>query len=147
MDKKLLIRFLNQLLSNHFVMYVKLHRYHWFLKGKHYFQFRGTFKDMYQTFTGDLDNVAERILMIDGKPFATMSKYLDGSTLVEASADDEEEEIIEQLRNDYLQMVKEIKETGIPLAREHKDEPTANLLIDLQSKYEKYIWMLTAYQH
>jgi len=146
MDNQKLINFLNQLLSNHFVMYVKLHRYHWFVKGKHFFQLHEKFEEMYNQFADDLDEVAERILMIGGKPLATMSKYLEESTLVEANADDTEKEIIEQLLEDYKQLTSEIKEHGIKLASENEDEPTLDILTGLQNEYEKYIWMLSAYQ-
>lgn len=146
MDNQKLINFLNQLLSNHFVMYVKLHRYHWFVEGMHFFQLHEKFEEMYKKFANDLDEVAERVLMIHGKPLATMSKYLEETTLIEANADDKEEEIIEQLLEDYNQLVSEIKEVGIPLATENKDEPTLDLLVGLQNDYEKYIWMLSAYQ-
>ncbi|MUK90724.1 DNA starvation/stationary phase protection protein [Ornithinibacillus sp. L9] len=146
MDNQKLINFLNQLLSNHFVMYVKLHRYHWFVQGRHFFQLHKTFEEMYEKIAEDLDEVAERILAIDGKPLAVMSKYLEETTLVEANADDKEDEIIDQLMEDYKQIISEIKEIGIPLANEQKDEPTADLLIGLQASYEKYVWMLTAYR-
>lgn len=126
-------------------MYVKLHRYHWFVKGKHFFQLHETFEEMYNKFAADLDEVAERILAIGGKPLATMSKYLEESTLIEANADDTETEIIQQLIKDYNQMVAEIKKEGIPHASEHHDEPTLDILIGLQKEYEKYIWMLSAY--
>src|SRR5699024_10080077 len=124
-----------------------LHRYHWFVKGMHFFQLHTVFEDMYKKFGKDMGEVAERVLMMQGKPLATMSKYLEESTLVEASADDTEEEMIEQLLEDYNQLVSEIKEQGIPLAEENKDEPTLDLLIGLQQDYEKYIWMLSAYQN
>ncbi|SES77359.1 starvation-inducible DNA-binding protein [Oceanobacillus limi] len=146
MDNQKLINFLNQLLSNHFVMYVKLHRYHWFIQGKHFFQLHKTFEEMYEKTAEDLDEVAERILAIDGKPFAVMTQYIENTTLVEASADDKEEEIVDQLIDDYKQIISEIKEIGIPLANETNDEPTADLLITLQVSYEKYVWMLTAYR-
>ncbi|MFD1360424.1 Dps family protein [Lentibacillus salinarum] len=146
MDNQKLINFLNQLLSNYFVMYVKLHRYHWFIQGKHFFELHKQFEDMYQTFAEDLDAIAERVLMIDGKPLATMSKYLKEATLEEATADDKEDEITAKLIEDYQQIIKEIKEKGIPYASEQDDEPTLDLLISLQGKLEKYVWMLHAYR-
>lgn len=146
MKNQKLIKLLNQLLSNHFVMYVKLHRYHWFIQGEHFFTLHQQFEKMYRQLASDLDHVAERIVMIGGKPLATMSKYLEESTLVEANADDTEEEIIEQLTRDYGQMVDEINKEGIPLAEEIKDEPTTDMLIALQKDYQTYIWMLSAYQ-
>lgn len=141
-----LIDFLNRTLSNYFVMYVKLHRYHWFVQGRHFFQLHELFEEMYDMFAEDLDVIAERILMIDGKPLATMSKYLEETTLVEASADDKEDEIMAQLKKDYEQIIKEIKEDGLPLASEQNDEPTTDMLISIQGKLEKYVWMLSAYR-
>ncbi|GGJ84752.1 DNA starvation/stationary phase protection protein [Lentibacillus kapialis] len=146
MDNQKLINFLNQLLSNYFVMYVKLHRYHWFIQGRHFFQLHDVFEDMYNTVADDLDEIAERVLMIDGKPLATMAKYMKVTTLVEATADDKEDEITAQLTKDYQQIVTEIKGDGIPLAADNHDEPTVDLLVTLQGKLEKYIWMLSAYR-
>lgn len=145
MENQKLINFLNQLLSNYFVMYVKLHRYHWFIQGKHFYQLHEVFEDMYKTTASDLDEIAERVLMIDGKPLATMIKFIKESTLEEATADDKEEEIIRQLISDYKQIIREIKDEGIPEASDQKDEPTVDLLVTLQGKLEKHIWMLHAY--
>ncbi|MFB4167412.1 Dps family protein [Virgibacillus sp. JSM 102003] len=145
MENQKLINFLNQLLSNYFVMYVKLHRYHWFVQGKHFYQLHEVFEEMYKTTASDLDEIAERVLMIDGKPLATMVKYIKESTLEEATADDKEDEIIRQLISDYKQIINEIKAEGIPEASDQKDEPTVDLLVTLQGKLEKHIWMLHAY--
>lgn len=146
MENQKLINFLNQLLSNYFVMYVKLHRYHWYIQGPHFFELHEKFEEMYDVFADDIDEIAERVLMIGGRPLAVMEKYLKETTLEEATADDTEKEMISQLNKDYKQIVDEIKDMGMPLAEENKDEPTTDLLISLQSKLEKYIWMLTAYQ-
>ncbi|QKY69100.1 Dps family protein [Lentibacillus sp. CBA3610] len=146
MDNQKLINFLNQLLSNYFVMYVKLHRYHWFIQGKHFFQLHNVFEEMYTTIAEDLDDIAERVLMIDGKPLATMTKYIKEATLEEATADDTEDEITAKLIEDYQQLITEIKEEGIPYASERHDEPTLDLLISLQGKLEKYVWMMHAYR-
>jgi starvation-inducible DNA-binding protein len=146
MENQKLINFLNQLLSNQFVMYVKLHRYHWFVQGRHFFQLHELFEEMYLKFAEDLDIVAERILMIDGKPLATMSKYLKEATLVEANADDEEDEMIDQLHNDFKKLIAEIRDIGYKLAEERNDEPTKDVLVSLLGSYEKYVWMLSAYR-
>lgn len=146
MENQKLINFLNQLLSNYFIMYVKLHRYHWFVKGSHFFQLHEHFESLYDQAAEDLDEVAERILMIGGKPLATMSKYLKEGTLEEANADDTESEIISQLIADFEKITEEIQTTGLPLASDFNDEPTTDLLIGQQARYEKEIWMLRAYQ-
>ncbi|MBP1968023.1 starvation-inducible DNA-binding protein [Virgibacillus natechei] len=146
MENQKLVNFLNQLLSNHFVMYVKLHRYHWFVQGRHFFVLHEKFEELYQGFAEDLDEIAERILMIGGKPLATMSKFLKEATLIEANADDKEDEMIAQLIQDFEQIISEIRNEGMTYAEDQKDEPTIDLLISIQAKMEKHIWMLRAYQ-
>lgn len=145
LENKNLVLFLNQTLSNYFVIFVKLHRYHWYVQGKHFFILHDKFEEMYNMFGKDIDVLAERILAINGKPYATMAKFLEEATLVEASGDDQETEMIAQLKEDYEQLVTDIKEKGIPLAEELNDEPTLDLLINFQSKLEHYLWMLEAY--
>lgn len=147
MKNQKLIQFLNQLLSNYFVMYVKLHRYHWYVQGEQFFQLHQQFEEMYKTFGQDLDMIAERILMIDGQPFATMIKYIKEATLTEASADNLNSEMIDQLVADYEQMIEEVQEEGIKYAHDVGDEPTLDMLISVQSKLEKYVWMLKAYSY
>ncbi|MGE6260776.1 Dps family protein [Heyndrickxia sporothermodurans] len=145
MENQKLINFLNQELSNIAVLYIKLHRYHWFIQGKHSFELHKKFEELYNEMAEDLDKVAERVLAIGGKPLATMIKYLKETTLIEAQADDEESEIIKQLINDFSQIVQEIKGSGRKLAEELDDQPTLDLLNDLQGRVEKHIWMLKAF--
>jgi len=146
MNNQKLVDFLNQLLANYFVMYVKLHRYHWYVQGKHFFQLHDKFEEMYQMFAKDLDELAERILMIHGRPFATMEKFIKETTLIEANADNTEEEMINQLIEDYQQIITEIVEEGIEKASNVDDEPTIDLLVAFQTQLEKYVWMLNAHQ-
>jgi|SRR5690625_946716 len=146
MNNQKLVDFLNQLLANYFVMYVKLHRYHWYVQGKHFFQLHDKFEEMYQMFAKDLDELAERILMIHGRPFATMEKFIKETTLIEANADNTEGEMINQLIEDYQQIITEIVEEGIEKASNVDDEPTIDLLVAFQTQLEKYVWMLNAYQ-
>src|SRR5690625_3634669 len=145
LKNKDLVHFLNQTLSNYFVMFVKLHRYHWFVKGNNFFTLHEKFEEMYNTFVQDIDIIVERILMIEGKPYATMEKFLKYASFVEASADDEERQSISRLKEDFEHLVQEIKDKGIPAAEEVGDEPTIDMLIGFQSKLEKYLWMLKAY--
>lgn len=146
LENQKLINFLNQLLSNYFVLYVKLHRYHWYIKGENFFVLHDYFEQQYLEIGEKLDEVAERIIMIGGRPLATMSKYLKETTLEEANADDTEEEIILQLIHDFEKVVMEIRSIGIPLTDEYQDESTNDLLIGLQRNFEKELWMLRAYQ-
>lgn len=147
MNNRQLIQFLNKLLSNYFVMYVKLHRYHWYVEGDQFFQLHKQFEDMYKTIGEDFEKIAKQILLIDGQPFATMVKYIKEASLTEASADNLSGEMTEQLITDLKQIKLEIVREGIVMARELSDETTIDMLILFQSKLEEYVWMLKAYTH
>lgn len=146
LEHQSLINYLNQLLSNQFIMYVKLHRYHWYIKGRNFFRLHEYFEALYHHMSNHFDETAERILMMKGQPLATMSMYLKQGTLDEANADDTEEEIISQLIHDFEQITREIRETGLSLAEQFDDEPTADLLIEQLGFLENEIWMLMSYQ-
>lgn len=146
MKNKDLVQFSNQLLSNLFVMTVKLRRYHWFVKGSYFFQLHETFETLYNTFDDYIDEVAERILAIDGKPFATMIKFLKEATIEEATADDLTEEIVEQLIKDLTHICDEIQKQGYNRANEVDDEGTYDLFVSIQTTLEKHIWMFNAFK-
>lgn len=126
-------------------MYVKLHRYHWYVQGKYIFQLHHQFAEMYQMFARDIKDLGERILMIDGRPFATMEKFIKETTLIEANADNTVEEMVHQLIDDYKQIISEISDDGLKQAEDVNDEPTIDLLVDFQTRLEEYIWMLNAF--
>lgn len=140
------VHYLNQLLSNSFVLNVKFHRYHWYIQGKNFFQLHAVFEDLYTYFGNISDELAERILMIEGEPLATMAAYLRESTIEEATSDNTEEEIIAQIIEDLTEVQTSITNKGIPLATEESDEPTLDMLITMQQTLEKYKWMFNAYQ-
>lgn len=140
------MNYLNELLSNCFVLNVKFHRYHWYIEGENFFQLHAVFEELYTYFADISDELAERVLMIEGKPLATMAAYLRESTIEEATSDDTEEEIINQVIEDLTEVTASIANRGISHATEENDEPTLDMLISIQQTLEKYIWMFKAYQ-
>lgn len=120
-----LIQFMNRQVSNFAVLYFKLHRYHWFVHGPHFYGLHEKFEELYDEAAHVLDDLAERILAIGGRPLATMSMYLKETTLKEAEADDEEQEMLSVLLRDFEQIAGELQ-TGIELCDQYKDEGTAD---------------------
>lgn len=135
------INFLNQQVSNFSVLYVKLHRYHWFVQGQQFFELHEKFQSLYEEASEIVDEIAERVLAIQGKPVATMEKYLHETTLKEAEADDEPSEMLMVLHNNFKQINEEIKQGRI-LCEKHDDVVSADMLTHLQGKLEKHQWML-----
>lgn len=144
--KQSYLHHLNELLANFFVLYVKFHRYHWYIKGNNFFQLHATFEDMYTDCARINDQLAERIRMIEGRPLATMAAFLRESTIEEATSDDTETEIISQVIEDLKEVRSSIQRKGLPFASDQHDEPTHDLLVSIQQTCDAYIWMFEAYQ-
>lgn len=99
---------LNRLLANYFVLYIKLHRYLWYIKGEQSLSLLKWLKEKNTICKQQIDQLVELILVLEGRPFATMEKYIKEATIEEASADDETTEMIQQIIADTTEMQKNI---------------------------------------
>lgn len=134
---------LNQQVANLNVLYVKLHNYHWYVKGPLFFSLHEKFEEFYNEITAKMDEVAERLLTIGGRPYATVKQYLEHTTLQEATGNETAEEMVKQLVKDFNQLIAECGEAQ-EVAQAAGDEPTNDLFIGIQSDLEKHVWMLNA---
>lgn len=135
---------LNKQISNWSVLYIKLHNYHWFVKGENFFELHRKFEEFYTTAADYIDDLAERLLAIDGKPVATMRDFLQYSTITEAAGNETPQQMVENIYRDFKTIIEETKQ-GITVAENVKDEPTADMLTDIRAHIEKQSWMLKAY--
>ena len=138
-----LINNLNKAVANFGVLYTKLHSYHWFVKGNQFYQLHELFEDLYDEVTEHFDEVAERILMLNERPLATLKDFLAVTTLKEATGNETAEEMLENLLVDLTQLNQELTET-IKLAQEVEDEVTVDILLGITSSFQKHIWMVKA---
>ncbi|KAA8999678.1 DNA starvation/stationary phase protection protein [Paenibacillus spiritus] len=135
---------LNKEVANLNVLYVKLHNYHWYVKGEQFFSLHVKFEELYDEVTLKMDEVAERLLSIKGKPAATMKEYLELSTIQEASGNEDTRGMVQTLIEDFSTVAEELSE-GIELAEENGDQPTADLFIKIRTDLEKHAWMLRSF--
>jgi len=135
---------LNVQVANWSVLYTKLHRYHWFVKGPHFFTLHEKFEELYNESADVVDEVAERLLAIGGTPIATMKEYLNIATLEETKEESSADEMVSSLVEDYKYLKKELKELA-ELSDQHGDDVTNDLAVGLLEKIDIHIWMLSAY--
>jgi starvation-inducible DNA-binding protein len=141
---KELVKAVNQQVANWTVLYVKLHNYHWYIKGKNFFTLHAKFEELYNEANVHVDELAERILALEAKPVATMKEVLETSSLEEATGKENEEQMVQSVVDDFEKMVDELQK-AIELAEEAKDEGTGDMLIAVKQSLKKHIWMLKAY--
>ncbi|AXF55063.1 Dps family protein [Salicibibacter kimchii] len=135
---------LNRELSNMQVLYVKLHNYHWFVKGTHFFSLHEKFEELYNNTKTYIDDYAEQMLAIQVKPLATMKEYLANATIEEASGTEEEEEMVETLAADLQAVSNQLLEMVDGL-EEQNALSLADAVQDIARDYQKEGWMLRSY--
>ncbi|NLL42105.1 MAG: DNA starvation/stationary phase protection protein [Firmicutes bacterium] len=136
---------LDQHLADLHVLYTKLHNYHWNVEGTGFFTIHAKLEELYDGVAEEIDEVAERILMIGHRPSASLAEYLKKAKLKEAdSAPISSKDLAEDLLSDYGHLVAGLR-AGIAAAQEANDEVSADLMIGSLAEYEKTIWMLDAF--
>lgn len=142
--KNQLTHVLNKQIANWSVLYVKLHNYHWYVKGEQFFTLHVKFEELYNEAALHVDEIAERLLAIGGVPVATMKENLELSSIQEANGSEASQAMVQAIINDFMLIIGELKE-GMSLAAELSDETTGDMLLAIHSGLEKHVWMLTAY--
>ena len=134
---------LNKQVANLAVFFVKLHHHHWFVEGRHFYSLHERFEDFYDEINELYDEVAERMLMLGGKPLSTLKDYLRVTSLKEAVGGETSNEMVKDILGDFKILRKEFNDL-IPVAQEEGDEVTADILIGALTSFDKHIWMLSA---
>lgn len=135
---------LNVQVANWSVLYTKLHRYHWFVKGPLFFTLHEKFEELYNEAASVVDELAERLLAIGGEPAATMKEYLNIATIEETKGETNANEMVSSLVNDYRHLKIELKELA-DLAEQNDNDVINDLAVSLLVKLDTHIWMLSAY--
>ncbi len=144
MANKQLINKLNKSVANLQVLYVKLHNYHWNVKGPQFFSIHQVTESYYDYIAQQYDVIAERILQLEAKPLTTLTEYLENATIKEETGKDfNPPYILEKLIADFCQLKNDFKEIS-NLANKNDDVTTAAIADENIAWLEKAIWMLKA---
>ncbi len=136
---------LNELLCSYSVYYQNLRTFHWHVKGHHFFDLHRIFEELYNDAKINIDEIAERILTIGGKPVGHMSVYVEKSKIEEPKQEMRDEEMVKVIRENLMILIRQMRGV-IHEASEAKDEGTVDIISGMLSTVEKQNWMLGAWQ-
>lgn len=135
---------LNKQIANWSVLFIKLHNYHWFVKGPQFFTLHDKFEELYTEAAAHIDELAERLLALKGSPVATMKEFLEISSVQEAQQNETADDMVKNIVNDFDTLIEELKE-GMEAADSLGDETTADMLLAIHQSLEKHNWMLRSF--
>ena len=135
---------LNKQVATWSVMYTKLHNFHWYVKGPQFFTLHAKFEELYNEATLHMDEIAERLLTLGGKPVATLKEHLEQSDITEATGKESTDQMVETVVKDFDKIMKSLKK-GMDEAAKDEDDMTEDLVNAVYQSIEKHQWMLNAY--
>lgn len=134
---------LNAYLSSVQIMYMNVRGYHWNIVGKQFFALHAKYEEIYDNLNEMADEIAERILMLDGKPLHSFSEYIKVSSVKERLNLSSAEDTIKALLDDTAKLL-EAERKILALASENEDDGTASLMSGFIGEQEKMIWMFNS---
>jgi len=135
---------LNTLLSGFQVYYQNLRGLHWNIRGRKFFELHLKFEELYTDAQLKIDQIAERILSLGGRPAHTFSAYLELNTL-RVGTDISQDEDGVGLVVENLKGLIEGERKALEWAVKAGDDGTADLLTQFLGEQEKTLWMFNAW--
>lgn len=135
---------LNVLLADYEIFYQNLRGLHWNIKGRKFFELHEKFEELYKDAFDKIDEIAERVLTLEGEPLHTYTDYLKATDISEEKNITDGSQGVEIVVKNFRTLIK--KERSIlALAANANDEGTVSLMSDYISETEKTLWMLNSY--
>ncbi len=139
-----LVEGLNALLATYQVHYQNLRGCHWNITGPTFFELHAKFEELYTKAQVFIDELAERILTLEGRPLHTFSAYLKTSTVKEQKDLSGSKETVSSIMHDMSALIG-LHRDVMRTAEDTGDDATATLVSDNITAMEKDLWMLRAY--
>ncbi len=142
--KNNLINHLNQNIADLQILYVKLHNYHWNVKGMQFFPIHNMTEEYYEYVAELYDTIAERVLQLGAKPLSSVKEYIKRAQIQEEDNNAfSAEEVLSGVIADFKYLLSAYSEM-LSLAEAMQDSATANIASDTIQWLEKALWMLKA---
>ncbi len=140
------ISLLRQLQADSMVLFMKIHNYHWHVRGGDFFQVHAETEKIYDAFADRFDDLAELIVQLGEKPVVTLAEALKTSKIKEESKTSFRSKDIfvavlkdyEYLLETFIELSKASESEGIQISADYANEQIAHL--------QKSVWMLKAAQ-
>ncbi|KAF3362241.1 hypothetical protein PHSC3_001208 [Chlamydiales bacterium STE3] len=131
-------------LADTYLVYTKTQNFHWNVRDPRFHSLHLFFEEQYKALAEAIDELAERIRMLDAKSPGSLSAFLDLTRLDDAKDNLSADEMLKQLLQDHQSIIQWIRPAISKMAN-LGDEGTADLLVQRLRAHEQAAWMLKSH--
>ena len=145
-NRAAVVKILNTLLADEFVLYTKTRRFHWNVVGPSFSALHKFFEAQYEELDETLDEVAERARALDGVASGSLSEFAQATRLQENPGENPNEKgMLAELLADHETVIRSLREDLVTVGDTYGDAGTNDFLTGLVEQHEKMAWMLRSH--
>ncbi|CZE36176.1 DPS family peroxide resistance protein [Streptococcus pneumoniae] len=136
---------LNQAVADLYVAHVALHQVHWYMRGRGFLVWHPKMDEYMDALDGHLDEISERLITLGGKPYSTLTEFLQNSEIEEEEEGEfrNVEESLERVLDVYRYLIT-LFQKALDVTDEEGDDVTNDIFVGAKAELEKTVWMLAA---
>lgn len=136
-----LAQILNKFLASASVLSIKLKNYHWNVIGPHFENYHKFFEELYDEIDGIIDEIAEKVRMLELRPLSSMKEFLDETFIQENQQQLSAHQMFKNLEKNYAILI-DYNNKHIPVVENLKSYTIADFLTNQNHVFEKRLWMI-----
>ena len=135
---------LNQVVADLYVAHIALHQVHWYMRGRGFQVWHPKMDEYMDSLDGYLDEISERLITLGGKPYSTLTEFLQHSEIEEEEGEFRNvEESLERVLEIYRYLIT-LFQRALDVTDEEGDDVTNDIFVGAKADLEKTVWMLAA---
>lgn len=144
-DREAVIRILNTLLADEYVLYTRARKYHWNVVSPRFRDLHELFQEQYEQLTAIVDAMAERAETLGGRAAGTLTEFLDLARLKESPGRvPDAQEMVADMLAGHEALIRSLRVDLHTAVEKHRDIGTHDMLTGFIQVHEKMAWMLRA---
>ena len=138
------VRALELLLADEFVLYTKTRNYHWNVTGPRFNDLHKFFEAQHEELDGIVDEVAERGRALGERALGGLSDFLKAASLKDEAGKPRADAMLLNLLKDHEAIIRGLRK-NLEACATLGDMGTSDFLTGLMERHEKMAWMLRAF--
>ena len=135
---------LNQAVADLYVAHIALHQVHWYMRGRGFQVWHPKMDEYMDSLDAYLDEISERLITLGGKPYSTLTEFLQHSEIEEEEGEFRNvEESLERVLEIYRYLIT-LFQRALDVTDEEGDDVTNDIFVGAKADLEKTVWMLAA---